>query len=205
MRLVVRVGVDNFVMVFSASTAVGDIIPEIEQIATELRDRNRVKIKALRSNLGVLMKSARLHEVVADGNQIVAILETTEVKAPVVRPGLGNLLGLQSWPVLPKEGIKYYIGDGWALKIDYSLSAFTWIAYTDSMFNWLGKRTSEGFFIPNLFGDNLSMFTTVQSGDYLHDKPCPREIFPLADGKLRIFGGVCEAASEQSTSALFSK
>jgi len=84
MRLLVKVGNDNLVTVFPKSTTIGEIITQIEEMLYDLCEDKAVKIKALRSNQGMLMKSAVLHELLPDGGQVEVVFAVppSQMKTP---------------------------------------------------------------------------------------------------------------------------
>jgi len=84
MHLLVKVGNDNLVTVFPKSTTIEEIITQIEEMLYDLCEDKAVKIKALRSNQGML-KSAVLHETSSrrqTGWGCVFAVPPSQMKAP---------------------------------------------------------------------------------------------------------------------------
>jgi len=165
MRLLVKVaGVDNLVMVFSKSATIGDIIPQIEQMASDLRDDGqKVKIKGLRSTQGVLMKSAFLHELLSDGGQVEAVLAGTPFPSSTSTTSVSDVI--QSIPPISQTGTKYYGGIGFKIELHYSGCTYKWSldisrggGCGDSMYDWTDTQTISGTFMR--LGDKLILTKT---------------------------------------------
>ena len=106
-------------------------------------------VKAIRSSQGVLMMSAFLHELLADGGQVEAMFTATSgPPGPTPAPAQP----MQSWPPITQTGTRRYEGETFKLDLDYSALTYTWRKFlfgfggeSDNQYNFTDTQTVGNF------------------------------------------------------------
>jgi len=201
MRLLVKVGAEDLVMVFPKSATIGEIIPQIEQMASDLRDDGKkVAIKGLKSSQGVLMKTAFLHELLSDGGQVEAVLAGVP-SSSTSTPTSAVPDQIQSFPPITETATRRYEGERnrFKLELNYSARTYTWTAlidgyggWGDSQYTYDDTQTVSGAFIR--LGDKLILnknSDVYQCGGYGDESKQERqlsEITLLSNDAVQVWG-----------------